>query len=66
MTMFAKEHDFIRYLRMSNRSPFIKTMYSKMIELIDCDQLIFVPTIDGINLTAEQVSRYEDPCYLIP
>lgn len=31
MTMFAKEYDFIRYLRMSNRSEFLKSLYSKVI-----------------------------------
>ena len=50
--MFAKEYDFLRYLRMSIRSPFLKQMYSKLIENIDCDELIFIPMIDGINLTA--------------
>lgn len=52
MAMFAKEYDFIRYLRMSVRSPFLKRMYSSVIEPIHCDELIYLPMIDGISLTA--------------
>mmetsp|Transcript_31760 Transcript_31760/g.48726 ORF Transcript_31760/g.48726 Transcript_31760/m.48726 type:complete len:112 (-) Transcript_31760:985-1320(-) len=66
MTMFAKEYDFIRYLRMSVRSPFIRNLYSRAIEPIATDELIFIPMIDGLNLTAEQVARYENPNFMIP
>jgi len=41
-------------------------MYLKVIEKIECDKLIFIPMIDGINLTPEQVKRYEDQDYVIP
>lgn len=51
---------------MSVRSPFLKRMYSNVIEPIHCDELIYLPMIDGINLTAAQVRKYEDPDYRIP
>lgn len=37
MTMFTKEQDFLRYLRMSLRSDLIKSVYSKLIENIETD-----------------------------
>ena len=52
MTMFSKEYDFLRYLRMQVRSPFLKQIYTQFIEKIECDEVIFIPMIDGINLTA--------------
>ena len=66
MTMFSKEQDFLRYLRMSARSPFLRNMYQKMIETIDCDEVIFIPMIDGINLTPSKVTSFENPDYIIP
>ena len=64
--MFAKEYDFIRYLRMSNRSEFLRSLYSKVIQNIACDELIYVPMIDGISLTADQIKKYENPNYILP
>jgi len=66
MTMFSKEQDFLRYLRMQARSPFLRNIYEKLIETIDCDQVIFLPMIDGINLTANKVTSYENPNYVVP
>lgn len=51
LTMFEKEQDFLRYLRLASRSPMIKTIFSKMIEYIYTDELIYIPIIDGLNLT---------------
>ena len=53
MAMFTKEHDFLRYLRMSLRSDLIKSIYSEIIEKIETDQIIFIPMIDGIKLEAK-------------
>lgn len=44
----------------------MKTMYTKCLEDIACNQIIFVPMIDGINLSEKQVMKYEDPYYQIP
>ena len=66
MTMYAKEYDFLRYLRMSNRSPFLKQIYSSFIEKIECDQVIFIPMIDGVNLTHEKIKKYENQDYKLP
>ena len=66
MTMFTKEQDFLRYLRMSLRSDLIKSVYSELIEKIETDQIIFIPMIDGINLEAKQIIKYENPDYIIP
>lgn len=66
MAMFAKEQDFLRYLRMSLRSPFLQKIYSKLLEPIVCNQLIFIPMIDNISLTQEQVKGYEDPNIQLP
>ena len=66
IAMYSKEQDFLRYLRMHGRSPFIKRMYAKVIEPIACDEIIFIPLFDGLNLTAAQVTKYENPDYEIP
>ena len=41
-------------------------MFKKLIEHIECDQLIFIPMIDGINLTTDKVKSYENPNIYIP
>ena len=51
MTTFQREKNLLRYLRMSNNSDFLKKLYGKVIENIECDQVIFLPMIDNINLT---------------
>jgi hypothetical protein len=51
---------------MSNRSPFLKQIYVSFIEKIECDQVIFIPMIDGVNLTPEKIKKYENPEYKIP
>ena len=66
MAMFSKEQDFLRYLRMSLRSPFLQSIYAKLLEPIACNQLIFIPMIDNISLTQEQIKMYEDPDYEVP
>ena len=37
-----------------------------MIEPIVCDEVIFIPMIDGINITPDQVVEYENQNYKIP
>lgn len=66
MAMFTKEQDFLRYLRMSLRSDFWKSVYGELIENIETDQIIFIPMIDGIALASKQVLKYEKPDYEIP
>lgn len=66
IAMYSKEQDFLRYLRMQARSAFVKRMYAKVIEPIACDEVIFIPMFDGVNLTAKQVAKYENPDYEIP
>jgi hypothetical protein len=51
---------------MSLRSDLIKSVYSELIEKIETDQIIFIPMIDGINLEAKQIVKYENPDYIIP
>lgn len=41
-------------------------MYKKLIEPVKCDRIIFIPMIDGLNLTAAQIKKYEKLDYKIP
>lgn len=66
ITMFSKEQDFLLNQRMLDRSSLMKKMYLKVIEETVCDTIIYIPMIDGINLTARQVTKYEKPNYSIP
>lgn len=51
---------------MSVRSPFLQNMYKKLIEPVKCDRIIFIPMIDGLNLTATQIKKYENLNYCLP
>jgi hypothetical protein len=66
LTMFQKEIDFLRYIRMAQRSPAMQHVFSKMLEYIYTDTLIYIPIIEGLNITAKQAIRYEDPNYEFP
>jgi len=41
-------------------------MYARLLEKIETDTLIFIPMIDGINITTKQVEKYENPDYVVP
>lgn len=51
---------------MSARSNLLKTLYARCIEGIDCNEVIYLPMIDGINITAEKIKQYERADYKIP
>lgn len=50
MTMFTREADFIRYLRMASNSYFMTNLYEKIIVKCRCNEVIYLPMIDGINI----------------
>ena len=41
-------------------------VFSKMLEYIYTDTLIYIPIIEGINITSKNVVKYEDPNYEFP
>ena len=51
---------------MSARSNLLKTLYARVIEGIDCNEVIYLPMIDGINLTGDNIKKYERQDYKIP
>lgn len=59
MTMFSREQDFLRYMRMNTRSDMIQQVYDMTLERVACNEVIYLPMIDGLSLTLEQITRYE-------
>lgn len=53
-TMFDKEQDILSYLRLMDSS-FMKSMYKFGIPNIEFNQVMYLPMIEGINLTESQV-----------
>jgi len=61
MTMFSREQDFLRYMRMNTRSDFIQEVVGKMMEQVDCNELIYLPMMEGLSLSLDQMKRFERP-----
>ena len=53
MTMFSREQDFLRYMRMNTRSDMIQQVYDMTLERVACNEVIYLPMIDGLSLTLE-------------
>jgi hypothetical protein len=51
---------------MAQSSPIIQHVFSKMLEYIYTDTLIYIPIIEGLNITTKQVIKYEDPNFDFP
>ena len=66
LTMFQKENDLLRQMRMAQRSPIMTKVMKKMLQYIYTDQIIYIPIIDELRLTPKWVLKYEDPNYVIP